>query len=69
MTHRFTIDLSSKDDRQIERIQSLIAVTTKAEVIRKALSLLHWVVIEQERSSRIVVENKEENTSRELITL
>ena len=66
---RFTIEFSSKVDTEIEEIAQALGVTTKAEVVRKALNLLKYVVREREAGARFVLENEKQNVRKEIVTL
>jgi hypothetical protein len=66
---RFTIDFSDLMDHQIEELAHDLRVKTKADVLRKALGLLYFVVGEQKEGGRLIVENPHENLRKELVTI
>ncbi len=66
---RFTIEFSEDMDQQIDRIARALNAPTKADVIRKALGLLSYVVKERDEGSTLVLENKKANIRKEIVTL
>jgi len=66
---RYTIELSEEVDEEIGRIADALGVKTKADVVRKALNLLNYVVREQAEGGKLVVENKKQNLRKEVVTL
>ena len=44
-------------------------IKSKADVLRKALNLLNYVVRAQEEGGKLVVENKKDKSRKEVITL
>lgn len=66
---RFTIEFSSTVDKEIEEIAQALSVSTKAEVVRKALNLLKYVVRERAAGSKLVLENEKQNVRKEIVTL
>lgn len=66
---RFTIEFSPDVDKQIEEIQTFLDTPTKADVVRKALSLLSYIVREQKAGAKLIVENQEINSRKEIVTL
>jgi predicted transcriptional regulator len=66
---RFTIEFSEEVDRQIDQIAKALNANTKADVIRKALGLLTYVVREKAEGSTLIIENKEKNVRKEVVTL
>lgn len=66
---RFTIEFSPEVDKQIEEIASKLDAPTKAEVIRKALGLLSYVVKEKDKGSALILENAKKKTRKEIVTL
>lgn len=53
---RYTIDFSAEVDRRVGALRQKLDVKSKAEVVKKALGLLAYVVNEREAGSRIIVE-------------
>jgi hypothetical protein len=66
---RFTIDFSPQAERELRDIQKALDAGTKADVIRKALSLVKYVVEERQHGGRIFVENEKEKVRKEIVTL
>ena len=66
---RFTVEFSPEVDQNIEKIAKALGVRTKADVVRKALNLLNYVVQEQEAGSKLILENERQNLKKELITI
>ena len=66
---RFSIDFSEDSDRDLNELTKKLGVKSKAEVVRKALSLLRYVVQAQSDGGRLILENKEQTSQREVITL
>lgn len=66
---RFTIEFSEDVDQQIDLIARALNAPTKADVIRKALGLLSYVVKERDEGSTLVLENKKANVRKEIVTL
>ena len=66
---RFTIEFTDDVDQQIEEIAKALNANTKADVIRKALGLLNYVVHEKAAGGTVIVENKKENIRKEVVTL
>jgi hypothetical protein len=46
-----------------------LGANSKAEVVRKAVNLLRYVLQEQKGGGRIVVENHRDNTKKEVIPI
>jgi hypothetical protein len=66
---RFTIEFTEEADKGLEEVQRKLHATTKADVIRKAVNLLNFVVQEQEKGGKLIVENPKENLRKEIVTL
>ncbi len=66
---RFTIDFSPNAESELRDIQKALDVGSKAEVIRKALSLVKYVVEERQRGGRLYVENEKDKVRKEIVTL
>jgi hypothetical protein len=66
---RFTIDFSQHAEHELRDIQKALDVSTKAEVIRKALSLVKYVVEEQQKGGRLFIENEKDKVRKEIVTL
>jgi hypothetical protein len=66
---RFTVEFSPSVDRDIDEIAHELGVTTKADVVRKALNLLKYVVRERKEGAKFVLENERQNTRKEIVTL
>ena len=66
---RFTIEFTEEADRGLEQVQKLLHATTKADVIRKAVNLLNFVVQEQEKGGKLIIENPRENLRKEIVTI
>ncbi len=66
---RFTIEFSDEIDKQIEMIQNSTGATTKAEVVRRALGLLKYVVEEQREGSKLILENQKQKVRKEVVTI
>ena len=66
---RFTIDFSEEAERDLQGLIKALGVKSKADVLRKALNLLNYVVRAQEEGGKLVVENKKDKSKKEVITL
>lgn len=66
---RFTIDFSDDAERDLQSLTKALGVKSKADVLRKALNLLNYVVRAQKEWGKLVVENKKDQSRKELITL
>jgi len=66
---RFSIDFSEQSDQDLDALTRELGVKSKAEVVRKALSLLRFIVKAQSECGRLIVENPNEKSQREVITL
>jgi Arc/MetJ-type ribon-helix-helix transcriptional regulator len=66
---KFTIQFSKKTEKDLERMIKTLGAKTKADVVRKALNLLQYVLEEQKGGGKLMVENKRENSRKEVITL
>lgn len=66
---RFTIEFSKDLDQQIDQIARALDAPTKADVVRKALGLLSYVVKERDTGSTLILENKTTNVRKEIVTL
>ena len=66
---RFTIDFSDEAEQNLQSLTKALGVKSKADVLRKALNLLNYVVRAREEGGKLVVENKKDKSRKELITL
>ncbi len=66
---RFTIDFSEEAEKDLQGLTKALGVKSKADVLRKALNLLNYVVRAQEEGGKLVVENKKDKSRKEVITL
>jgi Arc/MetJ-type ribon-helix-helix transcriptional regulator len=66
---KFTIQFSKKTEKDLERMIKTLGAKTKADVVRKALNLLQYVLEEQKGGGKLMVENKRENSRKEVITI
>ena len=66
---RYTVEFSEQADKGLEQVQKTLGATSKADVIRKALNLLNYVVQEKERGGTLYIENKKENVKKEIVTI
>ncbi|MGO9056382.1 MAG: hypothetical protein ACLQU2_03230 [Candidatus Binataceae bacterium] len=66
---RFTIEFTDEADRGLDQVQKILGGKTKADVIRKAINLLNFVVQERAKGGRLFIENEKENVRKEVITL
>ena len=66
---RFTIDFSDEAERDLQSLTKALRVKSKADVLRKALNLLSYVVRAQEEGGRLLVENEKDKSRKEVITL
>ncbi len=66
---RFTIDFSDEAERDLQGLIKALGVKSKADVLRKALNLLNYVVRAREEGGKLVVENKKDKSRKEVITL
>jgi hypothetical protein len=66
---RFTIDFSPQAEAELRQIQKALDVSSKADVIRKALSLVKYIVEERHNGGKLFVENEREKVRKEIVTL
>lgn len=66
---RLTIELSEQADIDMYELTQLMGVKTKTDVVRKALILLKYVVVEKKDGSRIFLENEAQNLRKEIVVL
>ena len=66
---KFTIQLSDKAEKDLVRLTKRLGVQSKAEVVRKALNLLRYVLEEQKAGGRLIVENDKDLSKKEIITI
>lgn len=66
---RFTIEFTEDADKGLEEVQKSLHATTKADVIRKAMNLLNFVVQERENGGKLIIENTRENIRKEIVTI
>ena len=66
---RFTIDFSDDAERDLQGLIKSLGVKSKADVLRKALNLLNYVVRAQKEGGKLVVENVKDKSRKEVITL
>ena len=65
---RFTIELTPEADKGLEEVRQRLGATTKADVIRKAISLLNFVVQERQEGGRLIIENSKKDVRKEVVT-
>ena len=58
---RFTVDFDREAEDRVESIREYLDASTKAEVIRKALKLLNFIVNEDKAGRTIFIEDPETN--------
>ncbi len=66
---RFSINFCNDSDRDLDGLTKAPGVKSKAEVVRKALSRLRYVVQVLPEADRLIIENAEQESRRELLTL
>ena len=66
---KFTIKFSKKTEKDLERMIKTLGAKTKADVVRKALNHLQYVLEEQRGGGKLMVENNRENSIKEVITI
>lgn len=66
---KYTIHFSSEADRDLVRLTKALGVSSKADVVRRALKLFRYVLDEQKAGRRLVVENNRDKTKKELIPI
>ena len=66
---RFTIDFSEETAKDLEALIKALGVTSKAEVVRRAVHLLRYLVQQQREGGKLVVENRKDNSRKEVVTL
>lgn len=64
---RYTVDFSPEVDQRLEELRA--PGQTKAQVIRRALSLLSFVVDEAKNGGALVVENPRRHSKHEVVLL
>ena len=66
---KYTIQFSKRTDRDLERLAKSLGVTSKADVVRKAVNLLRYVLEEQKAGGKLIVENSRDKTKKELVPI
>jgi len=66
---RFTIEFSADADKSLDEAQKALGAKTKADVIRKAVNLLNYVVSEKGKGGVLIIENRDENIRKEVVTI
>ena len=66
---RLTLDYDEQTGQDMEAIQRALRLSSKAEVMRKALGLLKFYADEKQHGSAMVFENKETNERKEVVAL
>lgn len=66
---KYTIQFSKRTDRDLERLAKALGVSSKADVIRKAVNLLRYLLEEQKAGGKLVVENSRDKTKKELVPI
>jgi hypothetical protein len=64
-----TIHFSKQTDRDLERLTNALGVASKADVDRRAVKLLRYVLEEQKGGGKLVLENRRDKTGKELIPI
>jgi hypothetical protein len=64
---RYTVDFSPEVDQRLEELRA--PDQTKAQVIRRALVLLSFVVDEIRGGGRLIIENPKKHTPKEVVIL
>lgn len=66
---KYTIQLSNETDLELSRLTKALGVNSKADVVRRALNLLRYVLDERKEGGRLVVENNRDKTKKEVIPI
>ncbi len=66
---KYTIQFSKRTDRDLERLAKALGVSSKADVVRKAVNLLRYVLEEQKAGGKLVMENSRDKTKKELVPI
>ncbi len=66
---KYTIQFSKRTDRDLERLAKALGVSSKADVVRKAVNLLRYVLEEQKAGGKLIVENSRDKTKKELVPI
>ncbi len=66
---RYTIEFADDVDRKLDALAVSLGVRTKADVVRKALGLLDYVVSEKALGKKLVIEDEKKNEREVLVTL
>ena len=66
---KYTIQFSKRTDRDLERLAKSLGVSSKADVVRKAVNLLRYVLEEQKAGGKLIVENSRDKTKKELVQI
>ena len=66
---RFTIDFSDVAAEQIEELAQELQLRTKADVLRKALGVLKYIVEEKRQGGRVFIENRQEGERKEIVAI
>ena len=66
---RFTIDFSDVAADDIEQLAQELQLRTKADVLRKALGVLKYIVEEKRQGGRLFIENRQEGERKEIVAI
>ena len=66
---KYTIQFSKQTDRDLERLAKALGVSSKADVVCRAVNLLRYVLEEQKAGGKLVVENSRDKTKKELVPI
>ena len=66
---RFTIDFSDVAADEIDQLAQELQLRTKADVLRKALGVLKYIVEEKRQGGRLFIENRQEGERKEIVAI
>ena len=66
---RFTMDFSDVAAEEIEQLAQELQLRTKADVLRKALGVLKYIVEEKRQGGRLFIENRQEGERKEIVAI
>lgn len=65
----FTIEFSPKADDELKLVAERLGVKSKVDVLRKALALLNYVTGEQQKGSKLYLENERLKLKKEIVMI
>ena len=63
------MDFSDVAAEEIEQLAQELQLRTKADVLRKALGVLKYIVEEKRQGGRVFIENRQEGERKEIVAI